>query len=218
MTGTMTPTVLLLFLLFHDPHHHHVHVCFCCFCCCFQVKEYAPLVFASLRDKVFSYNSRSLFRTSLVDPVDGPPTLRINSFIHQNMVQVPPSPPPASASTTTTSTTTTATISGSGSCCNAPDHHHYYNFGHNVLYVSADQQILVKSIDGNDVEGLISLLKSLHPYLVTRNSPRRHHHHHHQVVIVVVVVVVVTRSSTHSFPTIWLCFVSRMHTIHSLIK
>lgn len=39
----------------------------------FKIKEYAPIVFASLRDKVFSFGTKTLYKSSLFHPVKGPP-------------------------------------------------------------------------------------------------------------------------------------------------
>lgn len=39
----------------------------------FKIKEYAPIVFASLRDKVFSFGTKTLYKQSLFHPVKGPP-------------------------------------------------------------------------------------------------------------------------------------------------
>lgn len=84
-----------------------------------KVKEYAPLVFATLRDKVYSFATKTLFLPSLFDPNHGPP------FPAKN------------------------------------------RSGNRLLYVSGDRQVIIKAIEGQDVESLLSLLKTLHPYLVS---------------------------------------------------
>lgn len=104
-----------------------------------KVKEYAPIVFACLRDKVFPFPSRKFFSSSLIDVIGGPPGHA--SFLHCCM--------------------TSSSLS---------QRDNYNSNSNNVIYTTADQQILIKSIEGNDVEGLLSLMKSLHPYLVQRKS------------------------------------------------
>jgi hypothetical protein len=84
-----------------------------------KVKEYAPNVFGTMRDKVYSF-SRCF--DSFFDAERGPPL----------------------------------------SCSRSS------------LYVTSDRQVLVKSIEGSDVESLLSLLKTLHPHLVNRKSINSH--------------------------------------------
>lgn len=85
-----------------------------------KIKEYAPIVFASLRDKVYSFPTKTVFKESLFNPLKGPPS----------KVRDPEQP--------------------------------------RTAYVSSDNQLLIKTIDGSDLDGFLSLLKSLHPYLVQR--------------------------------------------------
>ena len=114
-----------------------------------KIKEYAPLVFATLRDKVYSFNSRTKFINSLFNSTEGPPFV-LNSFFKQLFSQ-----------------------------------QHYVQHKHHkehhlkesssgstseVMYSSSDHQVIIKIIEGSDVESLMSLLKSLHPFLVQRKS------------------------------------------------
>lgn len=85
-----------------------------------KIKEYAPIVFASLRDKVYSFPTKTVFKESLLNPLKGPPS----------KVRDAESP--------------------------------------RTMYVTSDCQLLIKTIDGSDLDGFLSLLKSLHPYLVQR--------------------------------------------------
>ena len=85
-----------------------------------KIKEYAPIVFASLRDKVYSFPTKTVFKESLLNPWKGPPS------------KVRDAEQPR------------------------------------TIYVTSDCQLLIKTIDGSDLDGFLSLLKSLHPYLVQR--------------------------------------------------
>jgi len=73
-----------------------------------KVKEYAPLVFALLRDRLYCFD----LQKSLFDSANGPPTKKGSS------------------------------------------------------YESADHQVIIRLLEGQDVDALLVLLKSLHPYLV----------------------------------------------------
>lgn len=96
-----------------------------------KVKEYAPIVFASLRDKVYNFATRSHFARALFDTELGPP------------IKCPFSP--------------------------------------RAAYVSSDRQVVVKIVEGTDVESLLSLVKSLHPYFVQRKTTIHSHYQPHHV-------------------------------------
>ena len=106
-----------------------------------KVKEYAPLLFACLRDKVYPFSSRRHLVSSLLDATRGPPSRApfVETRLAKQEVEV-----------------SSSILSG----------------GKHVMYASADEQVHVKAIEGSDVEGLLSLLKSLHPYLVQRKGSK----------------------------------------------